>query len=149
MTNIYFPQKERNQKLDFRYIPETEKEFYGIITKAPKDILIGMGFRIWDDLFNIIKENQKREKARLIFIPIINSNKKYGIEIGRKDNHPIKKVKENKYLWLFPKEWYSIIPNGFEVVGLYGEKFNFEKNISSSDSRFGCLAYGILKKSNF
>lgn len=47
-------------------------------------------------------------------------------------------------LWLFPGEWYSKIPPGYEIVDIsyYIEKFKRGK--TDNDIRFGCLAFGVL-----
>lgn len=47
-------------------------------------------------------------------------------------------------LMLLPGEWYQHIPDGYAVVGLYGEADVFARGISDDDIRFGCLPYGIL-----
>jgi len=47
-------------------------------------------------------------------------------------------------LWLFPGEWYSDIPKGFEIVDISGCRERFERGTTDDDIRFGCLAYGIV-----
>lgn len=46
-------------------------------------------------------------------------------------------------LWLFPKEWYNHIPDGYEVTIISGKKEKFKKGVTDDDIRFGMLAYGI------
>lgn len=46
-------------------------------------------------------------------------------------------------LMLFPWEWYSHIPEGFEVEDIDGEAIRFRRGKTDSDKRFGVLAYGI------
>jgi len=48
--------------------------------------------------------------------------------------------------YLFPKEWYGIIPNGLMVKMIDGEEIPFEPGVTDDDSRFGCLAFGFFKK---
>ena len=48
-------------------------------------------------------------------------------------------------IWLYPKEWYSHIPEGLTVVGLFGEEYTFERATADDDIRYGCLAYGLKK----
>ena len=49
--------------------------------------------------------------------------------------------------YLFPKEWYGIIPNGLMVKFIDGEEAPFERGVTDDDYRFGCLAFGFFKKS--
>lgn len=48
--------------------------------------------------------------------------------------------------WLFPKEWYDIIPNGMNVTDINGEVEPFVKGETDDDYRFGCLSFGFIKK---
>lgn len=48
-------------------------------------------------------------------------------------------------IWLFPKEWYDKIPEGFLCTDIDACVGPFEKGVTDSDYRYGCLAYGILK----
>jgi len=47
--------------------------------------------------------------------------------------------------YLFPGEWYDYIPNGLEVVGIFGERYKFIHGQSDNDIRFGCLPYGFVR----
>ena len=47
-------------------------------------------------------------------------------------------------LWLFPVEWYTAIPQGYEIVSIMGTREPFERGVTDNDRRFGLLAYGIL-----
>lgn len=49
--------------------------------------------------------------------------------------------------WLFPKEWYSIIPDGFPIIDISGIKEEFKSGVTDDDCRFGCLAYGFITPS--
>ena len=46
-------------------------------------------------------------------------------------------------LMLFPHEWYSHIPAGYEIVCINGDREQFVPGETDDDMRFGCLAYGI------
>lgn len=46
-------------------------------------------------------------------------------------------------LWLFPKEWYDHIPDGYIVTDINGEDKAFKKGETDDDIRGGLLAYGI------
>lgn len=50
---------------------------------------------------------------------------------------------DGRVLMLFPKEWYSHIPDGFMVEDINGEIESFKAGETDYDYRFGCLAYGI------
>lgn len=49
-------------------------------------------------------------------------------------------------LLLLPGEWYSHIPEGYELVSIMNRKEKFKRGKTSDDIRFGCLAYGIKVK---
>lgn len=46
-------------------------------------------------------------------------------------------------LFLFPREWYTAIPAGFQVETINGRIEKFEPGVTSNDVGFGCLAYGV------
>ena len=48
-------------------------------------------------------------------------------------------------LWLFPGEWYECIPDGLEMVDIFGDREYFKRGVSDDDIRFGCLPYGFVK----
>ena len=47
-------------------------------------------------------------------------------------------------LLLFPMEWYGLIPDGFEIVDIFGATEAFRRGETDDDCRFGVLAYGIV-----
>lgn len=49
-------------------------------------------------------------------------------------------------LWLFPAEWYPIIPDGTPIVDINGEHETFKRGETDDDMRFGALAYGFVKQ---
>ena len=49
-------------------------------------------------------------------------------------------------LWLFPFEWYAVIPEGFELTVIDGTTELFKAGVTDDDKRFGALAYGIVKQ---
>lgn len=53
---------------------------------------------------------------------------------------------DGNVLLLFPGEWYEMIPDGFEIVNISGNKEKFVSGDTDDDIRFGCLSYGILVK---
>ena len=144
-TKFMFPQFERTEKLEFEYVPDNIAEFTAVVEKAPWEILRGFGFRKWDTLSNVIKENLGKEKKNVISIPIINApGETYDVDCGRGDA-PTEAPTQDMNIILFPGEWYGIIPDGFIVTGLYGEQYPFKNGKSDDDIRFGCLPYGILR----
>lgn len=49
----------------------------------------------------------------------------------------------NGRIYLFPKEWYDSIPDGYIVTNIFGEAQPFEHGKTGDDTRFGMLAYGL------
>lgn len=49
-------------------------------------------------------------------------------------------------LLLIPGKFYDSIPQGFEITTLSYKKEKFVSGWTDDDTRFGCLAYGIIKK---
>lgn len=47
--------------------------------------------------------------------------------------------------FLFPKEWYDIIPDGYPIVDISGNKEEFKRGETNDDYRFGCLAFGFIQ----
>lgn len=139
------PQFERTEKLDFEQPPETQEQFFEIVKNAPLDILKGFGFGKWSTMNDVIKENQQKPVSDIKKLTPINSHKEFEFDIGR-GNAPINLIEHDEYILLFPGEWYGIIPDGFDVVGLCGERYKFKKGESDDDIRYGCLPYGITRK---
>ena len=159
---IVTPQFERTWKLDFEHKPESEQEFLDIVNNAPFQILKGYGFGKWSTMNDCIKENISNEdRPNMISVPtynledlpaLLSEEKKpepsgdMMLEIGCRQPTPKKLLEIDEDIILFPGEWYNLIPNGFMVAGLYGEKYPFEKGKSDDDIRFGCLPYGITRQ---
>lgn len=142
--SIMTPQFERTEELEFTWKPQNPEEFNALVNKAPYDILKGFGFRKWDTMNNVIKENSGKPKSKKVEIPIINSDENLCIDIGSQDS-PTTLLEKDEDILLFPHEWYNVIPENFMVTGLYGEQYPFKKGDSDDDKRFGCLPYGIRK----
>ena len=53
---------------------------------------------------------------------------------------------DGETLWLFPAEWYPIIPDGTPIVDIFGEHETFKRGETDDDIRFGALAFGFIKK---
>lgn len=47
--------------------------------------------------------------------------------------------------YLFPKEWYNVIPEGLELKCIDGKTEIFKRGVTDDDHRFGCIAYGFVK----
>jgi hypothetical protein len=50
---------------------------------------------------------------------------------------------KNQKVMLFPAEWYTHIPAGYEVTTISGRQEQFEPGKTDTDIRFGYLAYGV------
>lgn len=136
----------RENELKGQYIPETEEEFLEAL-KKPLKVLQSYGFSIWDSLSEVVKENQEGAgEVKYVTFPSYNTDGSYAGETTMKvgaHNRPLE-CDQDKWIVLFPVEWFGVIPDGFNVVGLYGEAYKFDRLTASDDCRFGCLGYGIL-----
>lgn len=47
-------------------------------------------------------------------------------------------------LWLFPYQWFALIPQGLPVECIDGEKLAWDNATCDDDMRYGALAYGIV-----
>lgn len=47
-------------------------------------------------------------------------------------------------LWLFPKEWYPTIPDGFEITDIFNNRETFKGGETDGDYRGGMLSFGVL-----
>lgn len=126
--------------LDYEYIPETQDEFLSVIQNAPTNILIGMGFKKWSKMNDLILENQITQNRiineYLIIDPIIKEELL---------SLPSELLTTDVDVILIPSNWYHLIPYNFLVTGLFGESVRFDENLSN-EPQFGCLNFGILKK---
>lgn len=48
--------------------------------------------------------------------------------------------------WLYPKEWYGLIPDGLPIVQIDGERELFKRGETDDDYRFGCLSFGFIQE---
>lgn len=53
---------------------------------------------------------------------------------------------EHEKHWLFPKEWYDIIPDGYQITSIFREQETFKRGETDNDYRFGCLSFGFIQK---
>ena len=130
------------------WIPETTEQFFEIVNNAPAHILKSLGFVKFENMNDLIKENQIMAPKHDIEIPIINSTDIYKVSVGLENNYPTELLNENEDVWLIPGDWFDIIPENFIYTGLYGQKEPFIKEKASDDTRFGCLAYAITRRQN-
>lgn len=52
---------------------------------------------------------------------------------------------KGRKLYLFPGEWFNLIPEGYSVIDIFGQEELFNKNTADDDIRYGCLSYGFLR----
>lgn len=114
-VNMITPQFERDYELEINFTPQDEGELKALIESAPKDVLVKMGCAIWSSYTADIEDNEQTY------------------------------LKPGEYHYLFPKEWYDYIPNGFMIVSILGEKKKFIHGKTDDDMRFGCLCYGFVR----
>lgn len=55
-------------------------------------------------------------------------------------------VEDNKTLWLYPTEWYDIIPDGLEIADISGGVELFKKGETDDDRRVGALSFGFIQE---
>lgn len=53
---------------------------------------------------------------------------------------------EDSKMYCIPIWLYKAIPVGTELISIGGERIVFDGNNIDNDTRFGCLAYGIIPK---
>ena len=123
---VYTPPTKRSSPVKNPVIPASDPHFYSLISKPVSD-LRDMGFGIWDNMPDIVKDN-KAYPSKVTDRPVVWD--------GPKDT----------VIVLFPGEWYPKIPVGFVCTGLYGQEFCFSPDSCSNETRMGCLAYGIKKQ---
>ncbi len=51
--------------------------------------------------------------------------------------------------WLFPKEWYNVIPDGYLITYIDGDTEKFDRFQTDDDHRFGYLAFGFIKANDY
>ena len=89
-------------------------------------------------------------KSKKEFKKLIKANistlKEYGFGIWAEGSEIGKGYNKNDIMLLIPGTWYRFIPTGFTIVNLTGLKKKFSHKTCDNDTRFGCLAYGIVKK---
>lgn len=51
-----------------------------------------------------------------------------------------------KIHWLYPVEWFKLIPEGLEIVTVSGTTEKFKKEDADDDMRFGALSFGFIQE---
>ncbi|MFY0481648.1 hypothetical protein ACI6PS_03510 [Flavobacterium sp. PLA-1-15] len=113
-------QHYRDYKLEIDFIPADKMELEAIIATASDENLMKMGVCLWTTYDDEIQD--KKPLNEMYLTP------------GQKH-------------FLFPAEWYDSIPNGFEIIDIYGNKVKFVQGTTDRDSRFGCLSFGFIRDS--
>lgn len=85
-----------------------------------------------------IKIKVPKTKTEFRQLDLKSKTEKQLIKLG------LRKWNEKTNLFLFPGEWFNIIPEGYNVVSISGKFQKFSKHTSDDDTRFGCLPYGII-----
>lgn len=52
---------------------------------------------------------------------------------------------DGQILYLIPEEYYDYIPEGLMLIDIFGEEIEFLPGETDRDTRFGLLAYGVLR----
>lgn len=154
-------QHDRDKGITVKPAPTTEAEFYEIINNSDWPTLREYGFGKWDTVNNLISEAKDEPESNMIVVPVYEglnnvvdalvedklpeSAGSVLLDLTTPKPESLEKVDDNEWVVLFPAEWYSIIPNGFECTGLWGDKVVFESGKTDNDRRFGCLSFGFRK----
>lgn len=48
--------------------------------------------------------------------------------------------------YLYPPEWYNVIPTGYPVYDIFEEKGKFNKRTYKNEARFGAMTFGFFRK---
>lgn len=98
-------------------------------------------YESWSDEF---KAKEIKESSEIFYEEL-----KKHIDITKLTKEEAKDLRfakwSNEYpdLYLFPLWIVPLIPEGIEVMDIFGEKFKYEKDKVDNDTRFGYVAYGI------
>lgn len=111
-------QHYRDYKLEINFIPQDKQELEAIIATASDENLMKMGVCLWTTYNSEVEDETPLHKMYL------NKDQKH---------------------FLFPSEWYNYIPDGFEIVDIFGKKEKFQKGITDNGKSFGCLAFGFVR----
>ena len=134
---IYAPPRDRQDGKRVTWKPQSLDDFESIKLldeQQKRDI----GLQVWGEFV-------KRD-GRFYSIEDFEGQPMIFTDKGRVDLSSEEISASKHVLWLFPKELYSSIPDGLEIVDINGSVEKFERNKSDNDSRFGALAYGIAVK---
>ena len=107
------------------------------------------------DKINIVTPQFERPDGRIVEVPSFtpedwaNLPKKSEQELKDLGLGEWDETSEGTH-FLFPQEWYSIIPKGLKVLSISGKEMTFIPGVTDDDYRFGCLSYGFIKpKDNY
>ena len=110
------------------------------IAKKIRDML---GVGNYDEVRCILPQFERVDGKKITYIPKTVSEFD---AIKKAPSDVLKDIGLSKWdekIWLFPEEWYDYIPEGYEIVDIFGKTEKFQKGITDDDIRFGCLSFGL------
>ena len=131
-----------------------EKDFDVILDASDKNFIAdftkALGLKPGEKI-NIITPQFERTDGRVITYRPKTPKEYKALKMMQPDN--LKKIgcqvwgkKDGKTYWLYPAEWYDHIPNGTEIVNIFGNVKTFKYGETSNDMRFGALSYGFVQQ---
>ena len=107
-----------------------------------------LGVESGDTIEIITPQFDRTDKLEVVYIPknveefdaLKTFNKQKLIDLGVGVWYETPKMTH----YLYPKEWYDYIPDGYPIAFISGHTEPFETDKTDDDYRYGCLAYGFV-----
>lgn len=93
----------------------------------------------------------KANELKKTFEKFYESAKKLELDLDKLTVDELREMRfckwdEESNLWLIPLWFVPLLPVGIELTNIGGGKLTYTGNNIDLDIRFGCIAYGIVKK---
>lgn len=93
----------------------------------------------------------KANELKKSFDKFYESAKKLDLDLDKLTVDELREMRFGKWddesdLWLIPLWFVPLLPIGIELTTIAGEKVTYTGDNIDLDIRFGCIAYGIVKK---
>lgn len=98
----------------------------------------------WSDAF-------KAKELKNNFDKFYESAKKLDLDLDKLTVDELQEMRFRKWddesnLWLIPLWFVPLLPVGIELTTIFGNKVTYTGDNIDLDIRFGCIAFGIVKK---
>lgn len=134
-------------------ISKDDPRFFAVLDVADPDfgekLVEALGLKRADELVIITPQFTRTDGKVITYIPKTDAEYDVIRLLDRRGREALGmgywgQVQDAKELWLFPREWYSSIPAGLELVNIFGGIEKFTPGETSDDMRFGLLAFGFV-----